>query len=198
MTGSIRDASPQETHWLSWVRGLLAIAILGAGYLAWVAIHNGPVAGCSPGSGCDKVLQSRWAYWLNMPVSVPAVLVYVALLIATVLMEKRTSPDDQRGAWAAIIGLSVMVAGAAVWFVGLQMFVIEAFCKYCLAAHACGFAAAILCLRNIPLANDPNLSMWSTGLKERGLPRRAIAPGLNRIGGGPGAGGGATVNTKGT
>jgi uncharacterized membrane protein len=176
MTGSIRDTSGQETRWLIWARGLLAIAILGAGYLAWVAIHNGPVAGCSPGSGCDKVLQSRWAYWLNMPVSVPAVLVYVTLLMATVLMEKRTSPDDQRGAWAAIVGLSVIVAGSAVWFVGLQMFVIEAFCKYCLAAHSCGFAAAVLCLKNIPMANNPNVSLWSSGLQERGLPRKAIMP----------------------
>src|ERR1035437_2117392 len=103
--------------WLAWVRALLAVAILGAGYLAWWAIHNGPAAGCGPDSGCDKVLHSRWAYWLDLPVSVPAVLVYLALLGATVLLQKRSSPDEQRGSWAAIITLSVIVAGAALWFV---------------------------------------------------------------------------------
>ena len=66
--------------WLLWVRGLLIIAAMGAGYLAWVSIHNGPAAGCGPESGCNAVLQSRWAYWLDLPVSVPAVLVYLALL----------------------------------------------------------------------------------------------------------------------
>ena len=162
--------------WLIWVRLLLGIAALGAGYLAWVAIHNGPVAGCAPGSGCDKVLQSRWAYWLDVPVSIPAVLVYLALLGTTILLQKRTSPDDQRGAWAAMIGLSVIVAGAAAWFVGLQMFVIEAFCKFCLTAHACGLAAAVICLKHIPLANDPKMSMWASGMKERGVPRKAIRP----------------------
>src|ERR1039458_8856355 len=129
-------AIPSTPAWLLWARALLAVAILGAGYLAWVAIHNGPAAGCGPESGCDKVLHSRWAYWLDLPVRVPAVLVYLALLGVTVLLQKRPAPDDQRGSWAAIIILSVIVAGAALWFVGLQVFVIKAFCQFCLTAHA--------------------------------------------------------------
>lgn len=174
MSDSARQGASNDTGWLAWVRLLLGIAALGAGYLAWVAIHHGPVAGCGPGSGCDKVLQSRWAYWLNMPVSIPAVLVYLALLAVTFLMRKWTSPDEQRGAWAAIIGLSVIVAGAAAWFVGIQMFVIEAFCKFCLTAHACGFAAAVLFLKHIPLAADSTTPMWSSAPAKRGVPRGAI------------------------
>ena len=167
-------AIPSTPVWLLWTRALLVVAMVGAGYLAWVAIHNGPAAGCGPESGCNKVLQSRWAYWLDLPVSVPAVLVYLALLGATVLLQKRPAPDDQRGSWAAIIILSVIVAGAALWFVGLQVFVIKAFCKFCLTAHACGFAAALLCLKNIPLAADPDTPMWTTGSGKRGVPRQAI------------------------
>jgi uncharacterized membrane protein len=150
------------------------IATLGAGYLAWLAIHNGPAAGCGPESGCNAVLQSRWAYWLDLPVSVPAVLVYLALLGVTVLLQKRPSPDEQRGSWAAIIVLAVVVAGAALWFVGLQVFVIKAFCKFCMTAHACGLAAALLCLKNIPLAADPDTPMWTTGSGKRGVPRQAV------------------------
>src|ERR1039458_9524192 len=160
--------------WLILVRALLAVAIVGASYLAWVAIHNGPVAGCGPESGCDKVLHSRWAYWLDVPVSVPALLVYLALLGATVLLQKRSAPDDERGSWAAIIALAVIVAGAALWFVGLQVFVIKAFCKFCMTAHACGFVAALLCLINIPLAAHPDTPMWTTGSGKRGVPRQAI------------------------
>jgi uncharacterized membrane protein/protein-disulfide isomerase len=171
---SSHPAIPPTPAWLLWARALLAVAILGAGYLAWVAVHNGPAAGCGPESGCDKVLHSRWAYWLDLPVSVPAVLVYLALLGATVLLQKRPSPDDQRGSWAAIIILSVIVAGAALWFVGLQVFVIKAFCKFCMTAHACGFAAALLCLKNIPLAADPDTPMWTTGSGKRGVPRQAV------------------------
>jgi uncharacterized membrane protein len=154
---------------------LLVVAMVGAGYLAWVAIHNGPAAGCGPESGCNAVLQSRWAYWLDLPVSVPAVLVYLALLGVTVLLQKRPSPDEQRGSWAAIIILAVIVAGAALWFVGLQVFVIKSFCKFCLTAHVCGFAAALLCLKNIPLAADPDTPMWTSGSGKRGVPRQAIS-----------------------
>jgi uncharacterized membrane protein len=153
------------------VRVLLGVAVVGASYLVFIAIHNGPVAGCGPESGCNKVLQSRWAYWLDIPVSVPALLVYLALVGATVLLQKRPAPDDERGSWAAIIALAVIVAGAALWFVGLQVFVIKAFCKFCMAAHACGFAAALICLKNIPLAVDPDTPMWSSGSGKRGVPR---------------------------
>jgi uncharacterized membrane protein len=168
------DVPSSSPAWLIWVRALLAIAIAGAGYLAWVSFHNGPVAGCGAESGCNKVLQSRWAYWLDIPVSVPAVLVYLGLLAATVLLWKRPSPDDQRGSWAAIITLSVIVAGAALWFVGLQVFVLRAFCKFCMTAHACGFAAALICLKNIPFAADPDTPMWTPGSGKVGVPRSAV------------------------
>jgi uncharacterized membrane protein len=160
--------------WLVWARALLAVAITGAGYLAWASLHNGPVAGCGSESGCERVLHSRWAYWLDIPVSVPALLVYLALLGGTILLQKRPAPDDERGSWAAIIALSVIVAGAALWFVGLQVFVIKAFCKFCMTAHACGFAAALLCLRKIPLAVDPDTPMWTAGSGKRGVPRAAV------------------------
>ena len=153
---------------------LLGCAILGAGYLAWFAITNGPLAGCGTGSGCNKVLQSRWAYWLNIPVSVPALLVYAGLLGATILARKQTSTDDERGAWAAIICLSVVVAGAAIWFVGLQVFVLKAFCPFCMAAHVCGFAGALFCLNRIPMATDPATPMWSAGSGKRGLPWHGV------------------------
>ena len=148
------DAGPSRS-WLLAVRLLLAVAVLGAGYLAWVSLSNGPVAGCGADSGCNKVLQSRWAYWLNIPVSLPALLVYLGLLGTTVLVEKRSALADQRRAWMAIIVLAVVVAGAAVWFVGLQVFVLKAFCKFCMTAHACGLVAAVLFLKNAPLDAAP-------------------------------------------
>jgi len=92
------DAPARTPAWLKWARGLNAHCCLRRGwYLAWVAIHHGPAAGCGPTSGCSAVLQSRWAYWLNIPVSAPAVLVYLALFGATIpSFKKYTAPDDQR------------------------------------------------------------------------------------------------------
>jgi uncharacterized membrane protein len=175
METPLTNAAPATPRWLFPARALLTLAILGAGYLVLVALSNGPVAGCGPGSGCDKVLQSRWAYWLNVPVSVPAVLVYLALLGALNLLQKKQySPDDERGLWAAIVALSVIVAGAALWFVGLQVIVIKAYCKFCLGAHACGLTAAIVCLANVPRATEPDTPMWTGGSGKRGVPGKGV------------------------
>jgi uncharacterized membrane protein len=172
---SLQVGASRAPAWLIWARLLLLIAASGASYLAWVAIHNGSAAGCGAASGCNAVLQSRWAYWIGLPVSVPAVLVYLSLFGATVMLRRRPAPDDQRGSWAAIIVLSVVVIGSAFWFVSLQVFVIQSFCKYCLTAHTCGFVAALLCLANIPYAAESDTPMWSPSEK-RGVPRRAILP----------------------
>ncbi len=171
---SASPASASNQVWMHWARALLLIALCGAAYLAWVSLHHRAVAGCGLASGCHTVLQSRWAYWLGLPVSVPAVLVYLALLASTSLLRKNTSAEAQRGSWAAIIILSVVVAGAAFWFISLQVFVLQSFCKYCLTAHACGFAAALICLANIPYATEPDTPMWATGSGKRGVPRHAI------------------------
>ena len=42
---------------------LAAMAI--SAYLAWISYTGGKPVGCGPESGCDKVLQSRWAYWFE-------------------------------------------------------------------------------------------------------------------------------------
>lgn len=175
-TAPTQGAAVRTPKWLVWTRLLLLISVAGALYLVVVAFHNGPVAGCGPGSGCDKVLSSRWAYWLDIPVGVPAVVVYLALLASTFWITSRRTADDRRAAWMLAIGLSVVIAGAALWFVGLQMFVIEAFCKFCMLAHVCGFAAAMLCLNNIPFAANPNMPAWSGKSSEQGVPRKAFAP----------------------
>jgi uncharacterized membrane protein len=165
----------RSSRWLLIVRVLLAVAALGAGYLAWVSIHNGPAAGCGPESGCSKVLQSRWAYWFGIPVGLPALCTYLGLLAATVYQEKRPASPVQQRAWTVIIVMSVVIAGAAVWFVGLQIFVIKAFCKFCMSAHVCALAAAVLCLKNIPTRVELDRPAWANRSQEFSLSRRGIA-----------------------
>ena len=48
---------------------LFSAAIITA-YLALASLDlSGQVPGCGQDSGCDKVLNSPWAYWLGIPVS---------------------------------------------------------------------------------------------------------------------------------
>jgi uncharacterized membrane protein len=164
----------KKTIWLAWTRLLWLFALAGAVFLAWTAMVKGPVPGCAPGTGCDRVLQSHWAYWLDIPVSLPAAIAYLVLLAATIALPRRRAPEDQQAIWAIIIVLSVAVMGAAAWFIGLQAFVIHAFCKFCMAIHLCGMAAAIISLKNVPISGNPRASIWSPDLEKPGLPRNAL------------------------
>jgi len=132
---------------------LVAMAI--SAYLAWISYAGGKPVGCGPESGCDKVLQSRWAYWFEAPVSLFALAVYALILGASFRLRQRTAPDVQRKAWAWLVTCALVVAGAALWFTGLQVFSLKSVCPYCMVAHASGFMAALLLLVSAPFRSAP-------------------------------------------
>ena len=135
---------------------LLTLAAMGiSAYLAWNYYTGGRAMGCGPESGCDKVLQSRWAKWFEAPVSLFALAVYSLILGASFRLRQRTPPEVQRKAWAWLVACALIVAGAALWFTGLQVFALKAVCSYCMAAHACGFVAAVLLLVSAPFRSAP-------------------------------------------
>jgi uncharacterized membrane protein len=113
-----------------------------AAWLLWYAISEKPMAGCGPGSPCDKVMGSAWAYWLNIPVSAPALVTYLLLLGCAVVVGSK-KPERSERAWNLGIILSVLVIATASWFVYLQLEVIKSVCKFCTATHllsVCGAA----------------------------------------------------------
>ena len=71
------------TRNLILVRILAAVSAVVSTYLLVTSLRGGIVAGCGPDSGCEDVLASRWAYWLGMPVSGPALLLYATMFVAT-------------------------------------------------------------------------------------------------------------------
>jgi len=70
-------------------------------------------------------------------------------------LRQRTSPEVQRMAWAWLVACALIVAGAALWFTGLQIFSVKAVCPYCMAAHASGFVMAVLLLVSAPFRSAP-------------------------------------------
>jgi uncharacterized membrane protein len=143
-------------------RAFLMLAMAVSLYLAWVSLTHGKAVGCGPESGCDRVLQSRWAYWLGIPVSLFALGVDGFLLGWTFRLHEAGNPLRQQRAWQWILPGAWMVVGAALWFVALQLFVVKAICPYCMLAHASGFSAAVLLLRSAPRA--------AANAKQRTLP----------------------------
>lgn len=134
-----------------FVRLCLLVALAISIYLGWTSLQGGPIPGCGPDSDCDKVLASRWAYILGLPVSLLAAPLYAALL-------GLLWPKDLK--WRPIIAGSVIILFAAAWFVGVQFFALRAFCKFCMTAHIAGIIAATILLRRNPLATRPSFA-WS-------------------------------------
>ena len=107
------------------------------------------MAGCGPGSPCDKVMGSAWAYWLNIPVSAPALGTYLLLLGCAVAVESKKTERAQK-AWTLGFLLSVLVIAAASWFVYLQLEVIRSVCKYCTVTHLLSVLGAAIFLFKAP------------------------------------------------
>ena len=141
----------------------LVVAILVDAYLIWVALSGGTVAGCGPDSGCDQVLHSRWSRWLGVPVSAPALVIAVTMLLLTFRLSDRASPSVQTNTWTWLFPGAVLILGAALWFTALQAFVLHSFCPFCLTAHGGGALASIVLLMSAPRGRAPEKS----GRKEK-------------------------------
>ncbi len=151
-----RSIKPPAMVWLWSARLLIAAAMAGSAYLAWAALAGDRLPGCGPRSGCDEVLGSRWAHWFGIPVSFAALLVYGALAAVTLTSSADSSISAQRRLRAISFFAALLTLGAALWFLGLQVFVLHAFCPYCLTVHGCGAAAALMILLRFPLTAPRN------------------------------------------
>lgn len=149
-------------RWLAKTIAGLAILALGvSGYLAYTALTSSSVAGCSGGLfDCGHVLHSKWSRWFGIPVSVLAAFIYVSML-ASLQLTRSGSEESRRFSWNIVIALGLTAGMAAIWFLYLQTFVLEHFCVYCLAAHACGLLISILILSNLRLGVRTTSAMGS-------------------------------------
>ncbi|MEE3178722.1 MAG: vitamin K epoxide reductase family protein, partial [Verrucomicrobiota bacterium] len=109
----------------------MGIALTISLYMAWTSLQGGAVAGCSgEGSGCHSVLSSKWGYVLGLPVSLTGLPIYGSLLFFSF----GASPRSR----VLLNTLSILVVGAALWFAGIQLLLLKAFCPWCCTTH--GFA----------------------------------------------------------
>jgi uncharacterized membrane protein len=146
-----RITPSRPSGWIRLARLLIAAAMAGSMYLAWAALSSQSMPGCGPESGCDEVLNSRWARLFGIPVSLGALLVYGTLAAATIGFSPNTSPTIQKRVRALAFFAAMLTLIAALWFIGVQLLAVRAFCPYCTIVHACGSAASLLILVKLPL-----------------------------------------------
>lgn len=148
---------------LLWTfRILCATALTLSGYLAWTALNAIPVYGCGGGEvfDCGHVLTSKYAKVFGLPVSVPAVALYLSLLTVLTFFRRDTPEKLLRTGWSVLTFGAVAAALSGLWFINVQVFELEHLCAYCLGAHSCGLLLAGIILWKRPLGNRQT-SRWS-------------------------------------
>jgi uncharacterized membrane protein/protein-disulfide isomerase len=148
---------------LLWTFRILCITALTiSGYLAWTALNAIPVYGCGGGEvfDCGHVLTSKYAKVLGLPVSVPAVALYLTLLAVLAFFRRDTPAKLLRAGWSVLTFGAIAAALSALWFINVQVFELEHLCAYCLGAHSCGLILAGIILWKRPLGNWQT-SAWS-------------------------------------
>ena len=155
-----------STKWAVVLLIASIIAIATSGYLAYVGLTSSKIAGCGDGPlfNCGHVTSSRWSLWLGIPVSLLAVGLYVALVSSLFVgANKRFSKSTRQLGWASTSVFAIAAGLSAVWFVSLQVFVLNHLCTYCLVAHACGLVAASIVVWQKPIGfiNMKTISAFS-------------------------------------
>ena len=141
------------------IRAFAFVAVLLSAYLTYVSIsQHGLPLGCGSGSGCDAVLRSRWSFLFGIPMGAYALVVYLAVLGTTVLVGPNRSASIRSSGLTLLLTLAVCIFLAVVWFVGLQLFVLKAMCRWCMADHVAGLATAFAIVYFARMTSRPTLS----------------------------------------
>src|SRR5215471_3428014 len=107
----------ESVTWIFIVRLLCLLAFGLSAYLLCGSLTGERLPGCGVESGCGAVLSSRWAYLFRIPVSLPALLLYAAVLAATIALKRRLSSERRQQVRGFLIAAATALVAAATWFV---------------------------------------------------------------------------------
>lgn len=121
---------------------ILLLCIGGISLNAWLSWQKltgriDSIVGCGKAEGCANALGSHWSLLFGIiPVSILAIIIYLLVIIAI----RRKS--------AAFVYIQLFLAwlliGSVVWFSGIQLFVLQSLCKFCMLSHGIGLTISLL------------------------------------------------------
>ena len=128
----------------AWDAAVAVVALVGLLDALYLTVEHlsGQSVRCMVVSGCDEVLQSRYAtVGYGVPVAAVGALAYfTAFSLATLAA---FGYDGARRLLAPLVAVMFL---ATLWFLYLQAFVIKAFCTYCLISATVTTVLALLVL----------------------------------------------------
>lgn len=126
----IAPSSPRIPKWL--IPGVLAFSALGFVDAAYLAAEHftGSIPPCSIVQGCETVLTSPYAVIWGIPVALFGALFYLASFLLMILY-KETEKEVFLYALAIIASAAFL---SSLWFVYVQLFILNAICLYCMTS----------------------------------------------------------------
>lgn len=118
----------QVPKWLIWAFLIISfIGFIDATYLT-VAHYKGSSLSCGLTGGCDKVTNSEFSKIFGIPIALGGSLYYLTIFLLSVAY----IDSKKRKILTIIPPLTAIGFLASLYFVYLQIFVIEAICQYCM------------------------------------------------------------------
>ena len=119
---------------LCLVGGALALILLGKHY-GVALLGEAALAACGVGEGCDIVAQSAYSVFAGLPLAAWGLFFYgalLALLAPSIFDSENAAVTPARAVAFCLVALAVVLD---VVLFGLQLAVIKAFCKFCVATY---------------------------------------------------------------
>ncbi|GAB4410338.1 MAG: hypothetical protein Fur0044_04080 [Anaerolineae bacterium] len=138
--------------WLTLLMILLTMAGLGvSGYLMWGYTVPGATLSCGASSGCETVKNSIYANLAGIPLPLLGLVSYAALLV---LLALQGQPVIRGRGWVPYVALSIFgvsLAGVlySAYLTYIELFVIDAICRWCVASAIIMVAIFVLSVFNL-------------------------------------------------
>ena len=133
---------------------IAALALIGVFVALYLTLYKVGVIGhlaCGLG-GCERVNTSKWAIFAGAPVAAWGVAFYIATFVVALV---GTSPSwiDRREIAYLLAGMSAVGVAFTAWLTYLELYVIEAICKYCVTSAVIVTAIFIVSIADVAMGN---------------------------------------------
>jgi uncharacterized membrane protein len=116
-----------------WLMVVLALGGIGvAGYLSYAYVGNQSIV-CGESQGCDLVAQSSYAWMFGLPIASFGFLAYIVLLVL-LLVRRRVGENLEAYIPLAVFGISLVGVLFSAYLTYLELYVILAVCRWCVAS----------------------------------------------------------------
>ena len=150
----IQDMKPA----VKWILCILSAAAFALSFWLTVQKWTGNIdslAGCGAGSDCANVLGSKWSMVMGLiPVSVFSCLLYLVMMVSLWMRGDLMVWLRSLFAW--------ILLSAALWFIALQLFVMQVICPYCMVVHGLGVSIGLVVLLTRPREKREGFGLLAT------------------------------------